>query len=162
MRNLLFIILLASSSLFGQKYNTKIDKAKKVEIKGGVITITKADSVFIGQIIINQSVKTKIYLTKSIRTQDSSGIYQTSYTFAPYDNPGVYFIDIVLKFDKTFLPFRIRDFKIIGIFQGSTWANDALNEIYLKGQVQAENCTVIVNSKEPLFATIYGVDGKLN
>ena len=49
------ILLLFCSLLNGQvikkTFNTKIDKANKVEIKNSLVNISKADSIFINQII---------------------------------------------------------------------------------------------------------------
>lgn len=36
-------------------YNTKINNAKKVEINGGNTNISKVDSLFIGQVVTNNS-----------------------------------------------------------------------------------------------------------
>ena len=76
------LFFLNSFHVFSQKgkdtYNTKINNANTVIIKNGKVTI--------GQIIINQNLNSKIFLTNQTRTVDSIGQIRTELTFKNPDN----------------------------------------------------------------------------
>jgi hypothetical protein len=162
-------------------YQTKIDTAGKVDIHGGKTTIIKADTVFIGQIIIDQAVPTEVFFLGSVVTQDTNGIYTTTYKFAPKVNPGTFNINVVIGLDKPFLPWYMgdppppRNMLILGRrnhvidVKGDNgqpqvslqWTTD-YKLIRVRGLVAADNVYVAIRSKEKLYSTISGVAGEIH
>ena len=170
------ILLLLSFVATGQnkQYNTRIDTAGKVTINSGTTIILKADSVFIGQIIIDQAVPTKVYFLGSITTQDSTGIYTTTFKFAPRNNTSTFDVNITINFDKPFIPWYTTErlppntinplwtsyiFDVRGD-NGDSQASESWSKTYhflrVRGLVSADNIYIAVKSKEKLFATITG------
>lgn len=84
MKSILFLFLsLICTFSIAQKNKVKIDTAGNVHIQSSNVTIVKADTVFIGQVIINQTLKSKIYFLGAITKIDTLGIYTTAYLFGP-------------------------------------------------------------------------------
>lgn len=160
-------------------YNTKIDTAGKVEINGGKTTILKADTVFIGQLLVDHSIPTEVYFLGSQTIQDSA-YYTTIFKFAPKYTAGTFNINVVIQFDKEFTPWsqtypppppstiifnKDRDyFKIWGDNGKPTtptlWTTD-LKSVRVRGLVEADNIYVAIKSKQRLFATISGISGEI-
>ena len=159
--SMIALFFFLGSNAQNKKYNTHIDTAGSVEIKGGTTTILKADTV-----IINQTIRTKVYYWESISEKDTSGLYTTSYLFAPRppNNPGVFLVNIRMRFNKPLLPdhngmlFSIPDAAVV---QGQYGVDPDSSGLTLHGQITGNTLTIVVKSKMPLFATIYGVDGRI-
>lgn len=161
--NILFVYTLVNGQDVKKTYNTKIDKAKTVNVNGGMTNINKVDSVFIGQLIINEAIRTKVYLTGSVQIRDSSGVYETKYMFSPVNNTEEFILNVNLKFDKPFLPFRMpqalkSDAPFSKVSGGN---NEELTQVNIFAKFTGGSfCSFTVKSKEPLFVLISGVDGK--
>jgi hypothetical protein len=149
----------------GIKNNVKIDTAGKVNIKGSTVTILKADTVFIGTLIINQSVKTRIYFAGSTREMDTSGLYITKYKFVPVDNPGQFFVKLHFIFNKPFIPNGLIDFIVTdeaGVIPYHYDWNATFTDLNIRATLTGEVFWIRVISKEILSADIEGIDGRLN
>jgi hypothetical protein len=184
--NRVFIIflLLASSRAVSQEtpknnntYNTKIDTARKVNIKGGKTTILSVGIVNVT--ISDNSIPTDVYLVSATWKLDSIGFYTTTVKLAPQTKATTFSIYAVIKFDKPFSPAWMDDpppppgalipgrkHHIIdyGSDNGSLqfvplFTND-LTTIILRGMVSADDIYVSVKSKEKLSVAITGINGK--
>lgn len=175
----LFSALIFLSPYFASKaqkntYNTHVDTARKVIVNAGRTTILKADSVFIGQVIINEAIPTQVYFLGSTTTLDTNKIYTTTFKFAPKVNPGTFNVNITIKFDKPFIPWytteRPPPNAIVpgwtdhvidirgdnGVPQVSNgWSNNYY-VLQVRGPVPADDIYISVKSKERLYATITG------
>jgi len=177
---LLFIFIGFSITAKGQQkiYNTKIDSAGKVEIKGGFTKILHVDTVFIGQIVINQSAQTEVFFLGSTTVQDTTGYYTTTFKFVPNLNPGTFNINVFISFDKPFVPWYVTEpplpsrtnalvkggvethiFKMYGdkgdVNLPQQYTPD-YKAIRIRGIVAADNIYISLKSKGKLFATIEG------
>ena len=146
------------------QYKTHIDSAGTVIIKGGKTTILKVDTAFIDHVIINQTAKAGIYLISAILTKDSSGIYTTKYKFAPAEDLGSFNINISIQFDKPIIENKNQDYidADYGIAQCSGGYDSKLRLLNIRGIITSRSCTIRIQSKDILFANIYGVEGKIN
>jgi hypothetical protein len=91
---LLLWIALDANGQSGLKYDTKIGKANKVEIKDGIVTIKKADTVII-TIYSAQNTKSEIFLTDISEHRNDQGLLITDLTF--YNEHLVEYVDVDLK-----------------------------------------------------------------
>lgn len=158
---LLFITLYPP--LYGQKvnknYNTNIEKAQKVDIKDGVITIKKADTVII-KIYTSLNTKTKLYLVSNKEVKDSTGQYITSIIIKNPDLSEYNDVNISLKFNK---PVESIDWGIRMAFKMSIKESFDKKEWGLTMQkCFCENgISITIKSKERVLVSIYGIDGNL-
>lgn len=133
-------------------YNTTINKPSgNIIIKNGKVTI--------GQIIVNQNVKTKLYLTEHTQVKDTYGNFRTEFIFKnPLELP-TYNIDVSAKLSS---PCDTAYFSAEGI-SWSTIESHKTDRTEYKISIQQLNALsflrFIVISKKTLFIKIEGVDG---
>ncbi|HEY2726962.1 MAG TPA: hypothetical protein VGI61_07300 [Parafilimonas sp.] len=157
MKLLLFI---CCSFLFitvtAQTNNSNISEVKTLNIKQG-----KAN---IGKIIINQAVKTQVYLASITQQTDSAGNYKTQYKFVPGSKGATFNFSISITFDKKLIRSGKDYFKLS--CNGACTINskggydEPGNTITEKGSVNSDALIISVSSHNPLYASIMGVDGK--
>ena len=80
-------------------YNTKIEKAIKVEIKEGVAEIKNVENLTISTVIISDT-KPRYYFAGLFRQKDSLGIYTTQINLKHSGNPENIYVNIALEFDE--------------------------------------------------------------
>jgi hypothetical protein len=146
------------------EFRTEVQKAGLVEINQGTVKILKAGTVVIGKITIIQSLRTKIYLVDVISSHDSSGIYTTTYQFAPEENLPSFGIEMAIKFNAPILRIGPDDFTINALnstYQGFSNASEDRTTIYTKGTMSTPSNTfsITVRSKQKLLATFSGIEG---
>lgn len=174
-----FVLMHFAANAQKKQFQTQINRASQVTINGGETKIAKVDSVFIGQVIVDQSVATEVYFLGSETYQDSSSkLYMIAYKFAPKTNPGTFSVNITFDFDKPFLPWYLGDpppppnmlvlgpkqfISVLGM-NGSlpvmpetsnAWSPD-YKKLAVRGIVAADILFVIIRSKEKPYATISG------
>jgi hypothetical protein len=161
----LAVILLVFFSLnsYSQSkvYNTKIEKAIKVELKGGEAEIKSVENLTIAKIVI-QDVKPKYSFAKLIRQKDSSGVYTTIITLSHSGDPESIYVNFGLEFDK---PVN----SVATSFSGSA-SNVSELSAYdktwytFKGFIQTTEkvIDIIIKSNTPVFIKISGVDANQN
>ncbi|HET9058074.1 MAG TPA: hypothetical protein VFN30_14615 [Chitinophagaceae bacterium] len=157
---LLIVILFFNTIVLGQKkskqYNTKIDKAKTVNIKNGITYINNAKSV-----TNNGIVMAKILLAKATRRLDTIGhVYISELVFINSDS--LMFqsaVNLDLVFNKKVL--FAQQISPIGIY-GEKLNSDSLSYNLICKDLAVTSFTVQIISKEPITIKTYGVYGKLN
>jgi hypothetical protein len=176
---IIFVIsFLWTSSVISQQkkntYNTTIGKAQSVKISSGSINIVRADTVFIGQLVINRPVVDSIFFLGSTSVKDTFGIYTTTYKFAPKTRQIAFAADIAILFDTSFIPWdrdrpknvirlKTKTFNVYGDggdVQTSNMFTPERNALFVRGMVSADNLYVQIKSNRKLFATIYGIVGR--
>ena len=157
---LYIFFFLALANVNGQKqetiYNTKINKADKVEIKNGEITINRADTVII-KVTITDS-KYRVYVDAFNQSKDSLGYL----TYIHFINPNLlnYEVDLIFKFDKSIID---------GILEFESGAAQINNMIFsdkkmwsAAGKITTPNgFYALIKSKEKIQVSITGVYGVL-
>jgi hypothetical protein len=164
MKNIIIILLLITFSLscYSQSkiFNTKIEKAAKVEIKGGKAEIKNVENLTIGIINI-QDVKPKYYFSELFRQKDSKGIYTTQIILKHSGNPDNIYVNFGLEFDKPVN--SVETHFNVGSNISETFGDN--NTWYtFKGFVQStENViNIIIKSNSPVFTKISGVSANQN
>lgn len=151
-----FFIILFSLSFcisFSQKgkdtYNTKINKANTVIIKSGKVTI--------GQIIINQTLNTKLTLTSQSRTKDSSGQIRTEFIFKNPENLPTFNISLHFYFDSPCdTAFSITEGIVWGMM--TSYKNDRTEYKLTIDQLSSNSLIkMTVLSHIPIFTKIEGI-----
>jgi hypothetical protein len=157
----LLIILFCFESInsYTQKsntiYNTTVDKATKVEVKGGVTNIKKADTVLIQ---IFSDPKSKIYLTGATQIKDSSGMFITTFHLKnPYSK--TLDLEIEMIFDNPYTDIKYS----MGVGMAQKLFTSDNKSWGLVGSLYSfENGgTITVTSSTPIKCTIKGIEGFL-
>jgi len=166
MRIILFSVFLLLGSLSrGQKNNVIVKQADNVIFKSGsngVINITKADTVLIGQVIINQGIKSKLKIKNYSQQKDSSGSFTTIIKLLNQESATTFDVNLIIKFDK---PVASVYWSFTGAAMAEETGNTADKKQYLfkAGQLTcADGLEIIIKSNEKVFTIIYGVDGIAN
>lgn len=137
-------------------FNTKVEKATKVEINGGKAEIKNVQNLTVGTIIVEKS-KLKYYFAELIRQKDSSGIYTTQINLKHHGDPENIYVDIGMEFDKAVNSVEIK----MGMATNSTelFANNRTWYTF-KGFVQSSEklINLIIKSNDPIFIKLSGVD----
>lgn len=125
------------------------------------------DSTFYGQIIIDRTDHTKIYLTGFSQIIDSSGIYSTTFTFGFRSSRPTFDVNIAMKFDNPLISNGPIGFQYgpvgVGRFSGSGGFRNNNNYLFLQGQMTASghHFFIKVKSKEKPHPIITGLDGEM-
>lgn len=161
-----------------KKFDTKIDKAKNVIIKGGNNTVQQADNVTIKyDSTIKKENTTQVFFKGMKLSYDTlTKDYAYAYEFAPSENYiGYYRINILLKFSDKINPIPRSRFNVKDkpkLFDVNSVGDGMLNYKYgydqdstlilVTGQFLADGFKIIVHGKTNYRHTIIsGVDGQV-
>ena len=125
------------------------------------------DSTFTGQIVVDKTHHTKIYLTGFQQTLDSSGVYTTTFNFGYRSSRPTFDVNITMKFDNPLLPDGLIGFQYgplgVGRYNGSGGLRNNNKYLFLQGQMTASghHFYIKVKSKEKPHSVITGLDGQM-
>lgn len=165
---LLLLLMLSLSTKAQIKkgvFYTNINNAKKVLIENtnGEINIQKADSVFIGKIIINVTNATRLFLIDYGQNKDSSGLYITVMKFSNPDKLVSMNVDVFIEFNSPY-DSAIWHGEGGGMQGEKIWGFPTKKYARIQGDIlfSGSILTLTVKSKEEIFSKIYGIDGAYN
>ncbi|WP_336516589.1 hypothetical protein [Pollutibacter soli] len=157
MKSLLFLLLFATTSCFCQDKITNIKNAKVVNIYGNGKTV-------IGKLIINPTLVTNLKIIKYTPNVLENGIYITTIALDNKEKVPHFGTDITISTDKPMEDVEAMSGAKISV-------NYELNPertVYRiiasqinRGRPGTDLLTFTIKSKEKIFCTITGVDGKL-
>jgi hypothetical protein len=138
-------------------YNTKIDRAEKVEVNNGIISIKNADTVILKITIIEK--KTFLYLDSLIQTYDSTKKkFVTKFYFSNHQSPKTEF-ELLFKFNIEVNSFQLRP-NGSGSSQIQGGSSKDKKQLYYTGTiVSGRGFFVETESLEKLKSEIRGIDG---
>ncbi len=158
-----------------QKIINNIDKVGRGEFKGNT-TINRVDTMFVGQIIINQKRNDSIYFVGAVTTYDTTcKCYTNEYRFLPGSYGISFNVDVVINFDKPFTPWyetepvppntivlgRKNDVYRVTAQNGESQASILWSEHYymvrVRGAITGDDMKISVRSKDKLYAKIESV-----
>lgn len=128
----------------------------------------KSDSIFSGKIIIDKIKHSKIFLTGFLQTLDSTGVYNTTYTFGAKTSRPSIEVSIRMKFDKPLIANGPIGFLYgpvgVGRYAGSGALQNNNSYLFLQGQMTSasHHFYIKVKSKEKIQPVIAGLDGQAN
>jgi len=128
---------------------------------------SQPDSTFTGQIVIDKTHHTKIYLTGFEQTLDG-GVYTTTFTFGYRSSRPTFDVNINMKFDNPLLPDGPIGFQYgplgVGRYSGSGGLRNNSKYLFMQGQMTASghHFYVKVKSKEKIHPVISGLDGQMS
>jgi hypothetical protein len=176
---IIFFCLLNTVVAKSQKIINNINTVEKGVFSGNT-TINRVDSIFIGQVIINQKNTDSIYFMGSVTVYDTTTQYYTTvYTFIPRTYDISFGVDIIISFDKPFTPWyitnpppphtivfgRTRDIYRVNAANGEPHSSNLHTEdfkiIRVRGTITGDNLTISVKSKEKLYSKIESVYGAI-
>lgn len=151
MKQLLTIVLILSFNLSYSQITNKIGKVETLKIYGN-------SKVEIGQIIIIENTKYKLYLAGYESKRDSSGNYLTTYLFTNKENTTIYNVELDVEFNQPVIDANCKF--MTGMI--SSGLNDS-KTLYsaTSNQILSKYFSISVISKAPLISKFRGVDGKL-
>lgn len=129
---------------------------------------SQADSTFTGQIVVDKTHHTKIYLTGFDQTLDTTGVYTTTFNFGYRSSRPTFDVNISMKFDNPLLPDGPIGFQYgpvgVGRYNGAGGLRNNNKYLFLQGQMTASghHFYIKVKSKEKIHPVISGLDGQMS
>ena len=129
---------------------------------------SQPDSTFTGQIVVDKTHHTKIYLTGFEQTLDSTGVYTTTFNFGYRSSRPTFDVNITMKFDNPLLPDGPIGFQYgplgVGRYNGSGGLRNNNKYLFLQGQMttSGHHFYIKVKSKEKIHPVISGLDGQMS
>ena len=126
------------------------------------------DSTFSGQIVIDKTNHTKIYLTGFAQTIEDSGVYTTTFTFGFRSSRPTFDVNIAMKFDNPIISDGPIGFQYgpvgVGRYAGSGGFRNNNTYLFLQGQMttSGHHFFIKVKSKERPHPVITGLDGQMS
>lgn len=158
MKQFLFVLLLFSFlQVKAQEPNKTINQ-----------NTDQSDSVFQGQIIVDKSNRSRIYLTGFKQTLDSNGVYTTTYIFGAKTSRPTVDVNIRMNFASPVIFNGPVGFEYgpegVGRYSGSGGVRNNNLFLFLQGQVISSNhhFYIRIKSKKKPSPKISGVDGQAN
>jgi len=156
MKLLLIFTLCLFFSVAKSQTNNKINNIKDLKY----LNIYGANSkVSIGQIIINENSKPRLFLTAVNQSKDSLGIFHTKFTFTNPEKQLNGPVIIELRFNKPILEVRNMG-SLVCMMENNGYSQDKKAYQYKCGQITAEYLEFDVSSTIPVLTTIVGIEGK--
>jgi len=166
-------------SAHSKRITNNIAKVEKGVFNGNT-TIYRVDSLFIGQLVVNEKKADSIYFIGSTTVYDTAGkFYTTVYNFLPSVHGISFNVDIIISFDKPFLPWytteplppnaivlgRKNDVIRVSAANGEAQSSNRWSvNFYLvrvRGTINGDDLKISVRSKERLYAKIESVYGAI-
>jgi hypothetical protein len=130
--------------------------------KVGTLNIYGNGKTVIGQIIINQTIETKVFLTKSSQKKDTGDIFLTTLSFDNKAKIPMFGVDISLDFDGPVLSVEPNASAINESFSTSNGNKHYQIQISQVNRFpNTDPLSIIIKSKTPVFTKISGIDGIL-
>src|SRR5579872_4588571 len=138
--------------------NIHVDTAAQVNIYGN-------GHVYIGTVIINQTIKTKIYLLGVDQQKDSTGIYTTIFSFGNKETLPLFGVNITIEFSDPIIIADIGGSAMTSVAYGYNENKTAFQ--FTAGQINRNSLggneifTILAKSKTRLHFAIHGIDGAM-
>ncbi|MEO8821777.1 MAG: hypothetical protein ABI267_05075 [Ginsengibacter sp.] len=156
----LFITAILLCSFLGMKAQDTNTNAKNNK--------EEVDSVFQGQLLIDKTNNTKIYLTGFKQTIDSTSTYTTVFTFGAKLSRTTFDVNIKMKFHQPILSDGPIGFEYgpvgTGRFSGSGAVRENNIFLYFQGQITASthHFFIKIKSKQKVRPLVAGLEGQAN
>ena len=159
----LFILLFTCSfSLFS--YSQKKPSEKNIHIDtAGQINIYGNGNVYIGTIVINKALQTKIFLLSATQSRDTDSSYITELSFGNDDNIPLFGVDLKINFSDAVMSLGPQ-----GTMMNLRYGLDSGNSVFefqasQINKTPGSNLALVLSfrSKTKVNFSIFGTDGSL-
>lgn len=159
-RLLLFLFALPIMCYAQQKtYNTTIGKSDRVEIKNGIVTIKKADTVII-KIYSQKDLKTNLILSSYGEFRDSLGVYTIRLLINNPEEFEYNNVNIKLKFNKPILNVQAETGLAFAMTVETSADKLSWGLAFKKCECE-DGIKLTITSKEKVVCSIFGISEKL-